>query len=93
MIKTLLESEDLPITVTCPTCGLKAQLWFNGGELDRWECHVTKWTLRHTSIALITETVFVPWDSPHECLYPACPLCGEAGLPEERAARRVNSPG
>jgi len=34
------------------------------------------------------QSTFVAWDSPHECLFPACPRCGEAGTRRERAARR-----
>lgn len=47
--------EGLPATVMCPTCGRFLKLWFNGGELDRNECHDTTWTLEHhPTVVLVT---------------------------------------
>lgn len=41
---------DLPMTVTCATCGRSDRLWFNGGELDAWTCCGVRHTLEHGDI-------------------------------------------
>lgn len=51
--KRYIDETDLPIEVTCPTCHAHKTLYFNGGELDRAECHGTVWELRHDCLVLV----------------------------------------
>jgi len=52
--RTEISEEDFPVEVTCPVCGKSFRLWFNGGEMDRKECHGWVWETCATGYELVT---------------------------------------
>lgn len=46
-------SDDFPLEVSCPTCGKRMNLYFNGGELDYGVCCGLIFELEHTRIDLV----------------------------------------